>query len=75
MGGIAGLLKIRGPVTPEDSAAAERMTHAQSHQGPDGSGMYRVRGRHGALEAVDYRPVRRWQAAHGQRGRYTMGDI
>jgi len=40
MCGIAGLLKIRGPVTPEDSAVVERMTHAQSHRVPDGSGMY-----------------------------------
>jgi len=40
MCGIAGLLKIHGPITPDDSAAVERMTHAQSHRGPDGSGMY-----------------------------------
>src|SRR5438874_5472590 len=40
MCGIAGLLKIRGPVTPEYSAVVERMTCAQSHRGPDGSGMY-----------------------------------
>jgi len=39
MCGIAGLLKIRGPVTPEDRAAVERMTRAQSHRGSDGSGM------------------------------------
>ena len=41
MCGIAGLLKIHRPITPDDSAAVERMTHAQIHRGPDGSGMYR----------------------------------
>jgi hypothetical protein len=41
MCGIAGLLKIHEPITPDDSAAVERMTHAQIHRGPDGSGMYR----------------------------------
>jgi asparagine synthase (glutamine-hydrolysing) len=40
MCGIAGLLKMRGPITPEDRAAVERMTHAQRHRGPDGAGMY-----------------------------------
>ena len=41
MCGIAGLLKIHEPSTPDDSAAVERMTYAQSHRGPDGSGLYR----------------------------------
>ncbi len=40
MCGIARLLKICGPVTPEDSAAIERMTGGQMHLVSDGSGVY-----------------------------------
>ena len=67
MSGIAGLMKMRRPVTPEASEAVGRMTQAQIYQRPNGSGVY--------PETVDYQSVRFWQAAHGQRGRHGMGDL
>jgi len=41
MCGIAGLVRVEGDVRGEDVAAVERATCAQSHRGPDDSGLYR----------------------------------
>ena len=41
MCGIAGILKIDGCTTPEETAAVERMMSGLLHRGPDGSGLYR----------------------------------
>jgi len=39
MCGIAGILKINSPTTPEDIAAVQRMMDAQIHRGPNGEGI------------------------------------
>jgi asparagine synthase (glutamine-hydrolysing) len=39
MCGIAGILKLNAPATPEDVAAVQRMIDAQIHRGPDGEGI------------------------------------
>jgi asparagine synthase (glutamine-hydrolysing) len=40
MCGIAGLFRIRGETTPADRCAVERMTAAETHRGPDDSGVF-----------------------------------
>lgn len=40
MCGIAGIVKLNGPVTPEDIAAVQWMMDAQAHRGPDDDGLY-----------------------------------
>lgn len=39
MCGIAGILKLNAPTTPEDLSAVQRMIDAQIHRGPDGEGI------------------------------------
>jgi len=41
MCGIAGIFRSEGVINPEDTAAVEEATLAQSHRGPDDSGIYR----------------------------------
>jgi asparagine synthase (glutamine-hydrolysing) len=41
MCGIAGILKVHSPTTPEDVAAVQRIMDGQNHRGPDDSGLYR----------------------------------
>src|SRR5690242_6599493 len=62
MCGIAGLFRGEGGVGPEDVAAVERATAAQSHRGPDDSDFYRdervVLG-HRRLSIIDLSPLGR----------------
>jgi len=49
MCGIAGILKLNAPTTPEDVAAVRRMIDAQIHRGPDGEGIIALGDRREAL--------------------------
>jgi asparagine synthase (glutamine-hydrolysing) len=40
MCGIAGIFRAAGETTPADRSAVERMTAAQTHRGPDDSGLF-----------------------------------
>jgi asparagine synthase (glutamine-hydrolysing) len=60
MCGIAGLFRVEGGIRPEDAAAVERATSAQSHRGPDDCGYFRdervVLG-HRRLSIIDLSPA------------------
>ena len=60
MCGIAGLFRIRGETTPADRFAVERMTAAETHRGPDDSGVFQdvhaVLG-HRRLSIIDLSPT------------------
>ncbi len=60
MCGIAGLLKLNAPTTPEDVSAVRWMMDAQIHRGPDGEGLFQdnhvVLG-HRRLSIIDLSPA------------------
>src|SRR5579872_671927 len=56
MCGIAGVVSFAAPISPQDLDAVQRMTDAQSHRGPDGSGSYhdsRIAFGHRRLSIID----------------------
>src|SRR5512132_1741452 len=60
MCGIAGIARLSGPITADDSAVVRRMVALQKHRGPDDSGIYEhgsvVLG-HGMLAIIDLSPA------------------
>ena len=76
MCGIAGLFRREGRIDAADVRAVERATTAQSHRGPDDSGIYHDSpGCLGTPATVDHRPVPRGPPADVQRRFQPMGYV